>query len=251
MKIKIFGERNTGTNAITQLLKRNSKSYVFPGTMREISINLGEEIRVKRQAGLLSNEEKESMIDNVFLDLGLLKQWKHTATRFRINDDIKDTHFIFTVREPHSWLVGFFKRPHHILVNKPDNLLDFAQLDWRVVARDNLANTYYKPMELYAEKLYSYIEFINELEKRNMSYSIVRFEVFVQSQKAIFDDLKCYLDSPSAEFFEVNESTKDKSKDSQFYKHYYKHEIWKEEYPDIKKIVSPIDKATSKLFGFC
>lgn len=250
MKIKIFGERNTGTNAIKQMIKINTKSFVFPGTAREISTSIGEEIRIRKKAGLLSNEEKEHMIDKVFSGLDLLRQWKHTATRFQLNEDADDTHFIFTVREPHSWLVGLFRKPYHILVDKPDNLTDFATLDWRVVARDNVAKPCYKPMNLYAEKLYSYMELINELEKKNISYSIVRFESFVQNQKAIFDDLKCYLDFPSSEFREVNASTKDKTKDSQFYKQYYDNEIWKEEFPRVMDIVSPIDKATNRFFGF-
>lgn len=251
MKIKIFGERNTGTNVIKEMIKTNTKSFVFPGTAREVSNSIGEEIRARKKAGLLGNEEKEQMIDEVFSGLDLLRQWKHTATRFQLNNDISDTHFIFTVREPRSWLVGLFKKPYHILVDKPDNFTDFATLDWRVVARDNVAKPCYKPMDLYAEKLYSYMEFINELEKKNISYSVVRFESFVQNQEAIFDDLKYYFDSPSTEFREVNDSTKDKAKDSQFYKQYYENEIWKEEFPGVMDISSPIDNATSRFFGFC
>lgn len=250
MKIKIFGERNTGTNVIKEMIRINSKSFVLPGTAREVSSSIGEEISVRKKAGLLSNEEKEHMLDEVFSGLGLLRQWKHSATRFQLNKDINETHFIFTVREPRSWLVGLFKKPYHILVDKPNNLTDFAMSDWRVVARDNVAKAHYKPMALYAEKLYSYIEFINELEEKNISYSIVRFEDFVQNQKAIFDNLKCYLDSPNTKFSEVNESTKDKTKDSQFYRKYYGNELWKEEYPEALDIVSPIDKATSRFFRF-
>ncbi len=38
MKIKIFGERNTGTNALTKILRDNSHSVIHPGTMAELDV---------------------------------------------------------------------------------------------------------------------------------------------------------------------------------------------------------------------
>ena len=117
MKYKIFGERNTGTNALLKMLKRNSKSDFFPGTMAEISPMTELKISLLQKAGL-NTKAKEAMIDKVFYGRSPLERWKHSTTNFSL-DGLDETHFIFTVRDPRSWLIGLFKKPYHILVDKP------------------------------------------------------------------------------------------------------------------------------------
>lgn len=248
MKIKLFGERNTGTNALLQMLKTNSKSEFYPGTMAELSLFAAKEISFLQKYGL-SAAEKEKMIDKVFHGRGPLERWKHSATNFNL-DNLDDSKFIFTVRHPMSWLISLFKNPYHILVDKPHNLISFADTKWRALERENLALKYYKPLDLLEEKFKSYLVLMEELEKRNLTYKIVKFEDFVVNQHATFDYLRTFLDEPTLNFVEVVKSTKEKSKDSKYYAAYYARMVWKDEFPEIDTIRNTISKEILSAFGY-
>jgi len=248
MKIKLFGERNTGTNALLQMLKNNSKSQFYPGTMAELSIFAAKEIAILQNLGL-SAAQKEEMIDKVFFGRGPLERWKHSATNFSL-DKIDNSKFIFTVRNPMSWLISLFKNPYHILADKPDNLISFAETKWRTLSRENVALEFYKPLDLLEEKLKSYLGLMEKLEKKNISYKVVKFEDFVVNQHATFDSLRTFLDAPSLHFVEFMKSTKEKTKDSKYYASYYAKEIWKDEFPEIDSIRNTISKEFVSAFGY-
>ena len=248
MQIKIFGERNTATNALTQVIRKNSETKVLPGTMGELSPSTRKHLDFCLKHGI-SVKEKEAIIDQVFAGRGLLEQWKHSATYYNV-EEIEGVHFIFTVRNPLSWLVGLYRKPYHLLGEKPSSLLEFAQKPWRTVQRDNLPNQQYKPLELYAEKLQSYIDLIEKLEAKSISYSIIRFEDFVADQQGAFDKLVVYLDKPSECFEMLNTSTKDNNKDADFYKKYYANERWRIDFPQINDISDQPYRSIFETFGY-
>jgi hypothetical protein len=248
MKIKLFGERNTGTNALLQMLKTNSKSEFYPGTMSELSSIASKEIALLQKLGL-SAIKKEEMIDKVFFGRGPLERWKHSATNFNI-DQLDESKFIFTVRDPMSWLVSLFKNPYHILIDKPDNLVSFAEVKWRTLGRENVVLNFYKPLDLLQEKLKSYLGLMEQLEKKNFMYKVVKFEDFVVNQHATFDSLRTFLDVPSLNFVEFTASTKEKTKDSKYYASYYANQIWKDEFPEVLTIKNTISKELLSTFGY-
>lgn len=251
MKIKIFGERNTGTNALLQMLKINSDSVFYPGAMSEISKIQTNKVQLAVRMGL-DRLKKESMIDAVFDGRNLTERWKHSATYIATNklDEIEDSRFIFTVRNPLSWLIGLYKNPYHILVKKPASLVEFADIDWRVVRRENLSRDFYKPLELLEEKLKSYLSLIEKLEKKRMEYKVVKFEDFVVSQKTTFENLKEFLDSPSVKFSTLTKSTKESSKDYKYYSFYYTNEIWRDDFPEVDNIKKTVSRDILSFFGY-
>jgi len=251
MSIKVFGERNTGTNALIGMLKNNSESKFCPGTMSELSYASTKKVVVLQKLGL-GNSKKEEAIDRVFKGRGLLERWKHSATFVTKNElsHIHDSKFIFTVRHPLSWLVGLYKNPYHILIDKPDDLVSFANTKWRTVGRENVALDLYKPLDLLEEKLKSYVELMEQLEKNNHPYKIIQFEKFVSNQKATFDYLRVMLDEPSVDFEELIESTKEKKKNSKFYASYYDNEIWRKDFPEIENIKNTISRDLLSSFGY-
>ena len=111
-------------------------------------------------------------------------------------------------------------------------------------------NDHYKPLELYVEKLKSYFQLINQLEKRNMSYSVVKFEDFVTNQQRVFEVLSPVLDAPSLNFSELVQSTKEKGKDSNFYASYYSNEVWKKDFPEVETIRVPLNDELKSFFGY-
>ncbi|MEH6474906.1 MAG: hypothetical protein V7727_04420 [Sneathiella sp.] len=79
MKIKIFGERNTGTNALTNIVKDNSHSVIHPGTMAELDVPTLELTNNLKQTGA-SVAEIETLIDGTFEGRPIEETWKHSAT---------------------------------------------------------------------------------------------------------------------------------------------------------------------------
>lgn len=251
MKIKIFGERNTGTNALLQMLKINSGSGFYPGTMGEISAFQTKKVQLASRLGL-DVLKKESLIDAVFNGNILTERWKHSATYVTNKElqEIKVSKFIFTVRHPMSWLIGLYKKPYHILVDKPASLTEFADIDWRVVGRENLKKTHYKPLALLEEKLLSYLDLMDKLEREGLAYKIVKFEEFVSNQQTTFEYLKEFVDAPTYRFTELTKSTKESSKNSQYYSNYYSNEVWKEEFPEVNSIKNTLSKDLLSVFGY-
>lgn len=248
MRFKVFGERNTGTNAFTQMMKRNSSTQFHPSTISELSPMRSKVISMLSKAGL-KYEIRETLIDSAFYGRPTVKMWKHSATNFYLGP-MHQTHFIFMVRHPLSWLIGLFRKPYHILVNKPQTLSEFSDLNWKVLRRDNVSKTHYKPLELYSEKLESYLFLIGQLEKNGIPYTVLKFEDLVTNQKRVFERLSPNLIMPNKTFVELSESTKDTSKNSQFYASYYSNEIWRSEFPEIESICNPLSNEAMSFFGY-
>lgn len=243
MDIKIFGERNTGTNLLRKIILNNSESNVYPGTVKEISPTYHKKLFSGLKKNIIKREDK---IDKFFRNKSLLEKWKHTATNFELDNNLKDVHFIFLTRDPLSWLIGLYKNPYHIKQVKPKTLVEFSKLDWIVLERDNLPNNFYKPIDMYINKLNSYKEFIFKLQKSNLTFSILQFEALVTDQFSIFNSIKKYLTLPVENFEFYQDSTKDKSKNYDFYQTYYKNSLWKDDFPEHTKI----DLANDEIFTY-
>src|SRR5436190_19953167 len=79
--VKIFGERNTGTNALSQFIAQNSESLLIPGTFFQLP---KVDPSVLKQKG---RGETERLIDLAFSHQPPTFQWKHCATNFT-NEDL-------------------------------------------------------------------------------------------------------------------------------------------------------------------
>lgn len=249
MNIKVFGERNTGTNALISVIRGNSGSIVYPSVLAEVSPDARKNLAVMMKLGI-SKKASEQLIDATFKGRPILEQWKHAATYFDTGTIKDDVHFIFTTRHPLSWLIGLFKKPYHILVPKPENLLAFAEMNWETVLRDNLNRKSFKPLDLYVEKLKSYRDLMTKLEAQGLGYTIIKFEDFVSDQKGVFDRLSPNLTNPARKFQELTRSTKEIGKDSAYYRNYYTNELWREEFPEIENVKLPAESKLFEFFGY-
>lgn len=228
MKIKIFGERNTSTNALQQLLLNNSSSYLHPGTMEEI-----DKVATDKW-NLLSNMRAparfmESIYDDVFDDKPPTQQWKHAATCFEDVADFEGTHIVFTVRHPMSWLLALHKNPYHSLFVPPASFSEFIDSKWKVLRRDRLGELTLSPVSLYEEKIRSYIDLAGKLDRNGLTYSVLKFEDLVLNQKGALERLVSFLDGPNPRFAPLTSSTKSDALNLDYYMTYYGEERWKDE----------------------
>jgi hypothetical protein len=247
MMIKVFGERNTSTNALERIIRLNSKSLVHPGTVSELDRSSFQRMRIMKREGA-SAESIEAFIDSVFLDRPPIQQWKHAATRFDQVDDFVGTHVIFTVRHPLSWMLSLYKNPYHALMSLPDSLHGFMKCAWKTVERERLGGSPFTPLALYREKLDSYLSLTAAFDRENITYTILKFEDLITNQSGCFDKIRPYLDDPSKTFEALTQSTKTKEKDLEYYIDYYGHERWKDEVPE--PVLSEFDFAGEILTRF-
>lgn len=249
MNIKVFGERNTGTNALISVIRENSSSKIYPSVLAEVSPETRAQLAMLMKLGI-SIKGKEQLIDSGFKGQPILRQWKHAATYFETDSIPDDVHFIFMTRHPLSWLIGLYQKPYHILSPRPDSLLDFANMNWETVGRDNLQHKTFKPLELYVEKLRSYQHLISALKAKNIGYSVIKFEDFVTNQAKTFETLRPHLTNPANKFRELTKSTKESNKDSEFYHNYYLNEAWRKEFPEIGDVNLPAESQLFEAFGY-
>tara|TARA_B100000902_G_C27180212_1_gene848545 strand:+ start:85 stop:870 length:786 start_codon:yes stop_codon:yes gene_type:complete len=240
MNIKIFGERNTGTTALEQNLKNNFPNHIFNGDLGIANVSKENfkyfKLKLKRKFLRIIKAKKEKIennYDSFFDSISIPYQWKHCATNFsdvQLNEISKEKiHFLFTVREPLSWLYSLNKNRYHLLNRNPCSIEDFMNLEIEIWKRENLVQKKLKPLMLYEEKIKSYIKFIDQLKHFNLSYTVLRFEDLILNHRYCYERIAKDIGLYNISFIELIQSTKDKTKDLGFYKNYYGNKLWKKD----------------------
>jgi hypothetical protein len=201
--VKIFGERNCGTNALTWMVRENSSSIVLPGGEFDLDPHAARCAWEGRET-----LDRERFIDELYKAVPDRLSWKHCATRFASASNFKQTLVLFCVRHPASWLVGLFRNPYHILINKPANIEEFLSCQWKTVARERLGEASFHPLDLYNEKLASYSVFSKRLHAAGIPNVFVRHEDLLFSAKQVFDSIQSQLNKPRKIFRSRFTSTK-------------------------------------------
>lgn len=250
--VKIFGERNTSTNALKRIIEQNSAARVFPSMADEIEPGFRARLRPwQRLDRVMRHVDRHFMthrteheIDRVFAGRGADLAWKHTATRFDDPGGLEGRLVLFCVRNPWSWFLSFYKNPYHILTDRPREIADFVDFPWRLLGRDNLPDRSLPPLRLYEAKLKSYAGFIDR-HGAATTCRIVRFEDLILDQEGVWAGLRDALTDPAATFSALTSSpkSKDKGKTIDFYRDYYGQERWRPEIepllPRLKAQISP------------
>ena len=189
--VKIFGERNTATNALRALIETNSASRALPGVSSEIDPAVVERLRALRQAFAAKDpvqflQAREHEIDRVFAGQPPSHTWKHCATRFGAVESLSDALVVFCVRNPLSWLLALYRNPYHLQTTQPGSFEQFLEAEWTLTQRDNLPCAALLPHQLYEEKLQSYAVCMRQLEAAGIPCRVLRFEDIVLQQEAVF-----------------------------------------------------------------
>jgi hypothetical protein len=236
-RVKIFGERNTATNALKALIETNSAARVLPSISSEIDPGVLERLRLVRAScpaadPVIHQHAREAEIDKVFAGQPPSHAWKHTATVFDQIASLDDALVLFCVRHPLSWLLALYRSPYHLQGPRARSFPRFVAAEWRLTQRDNLPCTALLPHALYEAKLRSYQACIVQLEAAGIPYQVLRFEDIVLRQEAVFAGMAVQLEDPAVQCTPVARSTKDKAKDLGHYIDYYGAERWREEIAD-------------------
>lgn len=214
-KIKLYGERNTGSRYLVQLLKKNFDAellrYTVPNNIlwyrREWTKNLYFWLTYRNNLG-----------------------WKHAYVR---TDWMKPgwtegVGFITVSKNPYSYLLSLYKRPYHVKGDKPATFLEFLQREWQLQGRDNMdVDHLANPVVLWNEKNRSYQELKEKFPDRvyNMTYEGL-LDDYRRELEAVRDKLDLRTVGTYAN---VTESTKEHAKSNDYYRDYYLNEAWRKD----------------------
>ncbi len=213
-RIKIFGERNSGTNYLEQLLIQNTCSQVLQLHVPKIIHFPLRKIEV-------------------FTDLLLRYQqsthfgWKHGIPPVEaINMEKKGLKIITISKNPYSFLLSLHKRPYHSR-SKVEKFEDFIKVPFRLLPRDNFSNNKAKnPIELWNEKNRSFLEL---KDKVTCQVAHLSYEELIADPRLTFEKIcnSLQLDQNGTSFENIIQSTKDDETDFKYYQDYYMNEKWK------------------------
>lgn len=157
---KVYGERNSGTNYLEQLIKKNFLTELLRGGMEEIwhlaPKLLTEVPEEKREIDLnrIYDADAERILNS---DFG----WKHAAPPLETIASSKIeryTLFIIIVKHPYFWIRSLHANPYYP-GKTHTSLREFAHQKMKVHPRDGIpTESELTPAEIFSKKLKGYFE---------------------------------------------------------------------------------------------
>ena len=219
--LKIYGERNTGTNYLSELTDLNLQVQQLPGVIPKWLSKIQQLIRGKEFA-------RDAYFSMTYhQNLG----WKHSQAKSV--EDIcncaicsRGLSFVTLTKNPYSWLLSMYRRPYHRYFSEKSDFETFLVTPWKSVDRENISGDISSPVELWNIKNASYIQLAKKLPVLTL-----KFEDLLDDPEQV---LKLISERFSwswkvEQFINYDQSTKESSKDSEFYRDYYLNGKWKEE----------------------
>ncbi len=243
--LKIYGERNTGTNYLSRLIAANLQVNELPGIAPRKIVQLQ-----NRLPG------KEWVKDLYFrMTLGKNLGWKHT--RVPSIDRLQrqpicqsQIMFVTLTKNPYSWLLSLHKRPYH---NQPktdgDDFEAFLVEPYQPKSRDNLSGRLASPVDVWNQKNASYLQFNESLPAARLTYE----QLLADPCETLTQICQRFeLDWDRQNFKNYDASTKDSHKNAEFYRRYYLQEQWREKLTPraISLINDRVDQSLMQEFGY-
>jgi len=231
INIKLFGERNTATRAVKQMLRNTDGVQMF-NTKRGHDLGNVEWANMVASINLYITDGwrrvyMDALRDNVAHHTAPLSMWKHAAPVW--DDAFVDQNVttIFCVRNPYSWALSMARKPYHMKATRTGDFLTFVKRPWLTERRDNVGIVLRSVMDLWTQKMRAYAEFADQAELSGGQYAYVRFEDFVDDPAAtLARTLKPFGKNITAEPIQV--STKGGHQTLSDLQNYYRNEDWKD-----------------------
>lgn len=243
--VKIYGERNTGTNYLSRLIHLNLDVEELPG------------IAPKKIVQLQNRLPGREWVKDMYFDWSFASNlgWKHMKVKSPnfLEDTVatsKNVSFVTLTKNPYSWLLSLHKRPYHGDRNSPQEDFEaFLTNEYKPKGRDNVGNSKTNSTQLWNAKNASYIDLA-----KVFSGVTVRYEDLLDDPKQTLTKI-CQgwdVDWDESSFENYSDSTKDSHKDANFYRDYYLGEKWREKLsPQAVEIInSEVDAELMAHFGY-
>jgi hypothetical protein len=218
-QIKIFGERNTGTNYLKALMETNLNVRIVPGS-------------VPVKSGLMRNP----LLFDLLYDIRYKKHhgWKHgmpDPIRLEKLATSGETLFVTLIKNPYTFLQSLYRRPYHHQGVLPETFLEFVQTPWKVLRREHVPlHSFPTPVHLWNEKTRSYLELHRKLPNHTM---LLTYESLLSDPEETIE----YIGNTygfrlkNDNFVNIIRSTKPDEKHYSDYRTYYLEEVWRRDFP--------------------
>jgi hypothetical protein len=215
--VKVYGERNTGTNYLSRLIASNFHVEALGGTVppslnrwmygREALRDLYFRLTYRRNLGWKHRlVETPAALDR----LGVVR-------RRRIG-------FVTLTKNPYSWLLSLHRQPYHVPSSKR-RFDEFIVNPWEVVGREGASGPFPDPVELWNRKNAAYIPL------RGLRAVTLRYEDLLADPEGVLGAIgdRFGIERRGSWFRDFEESTKSDGRKAQEIKEYYLNELWRSE----------------------
>lgn len=226
--VKIFGERNTGTRAMRDLLSQVEGVQLRLGSPPDHAGHMAAvQAAVETQLdGRWRKTYLHAIRDELAVSAAETDPWKHAAPRLSDTMRAAGLNSIHMVRDPYSWLIALARRPYHIKGPNAETLAGFAARPWMTEAREGLPRVVLSPATLWAMKARAHLRFQAEAREAGLGCEIIRFEDFIQASAMVAGDAFARLGLPPTELEARAENTKPGEPGLDVLRRYYAEERW-------------------------
>lgn len=215
-KIKIYGERNTGTNYLYQILRLNLDVQVYSGIAPKIFQFLDFVFQTERSRNFYFEYTYEKTFG-----------WKHQVIDSGMYEQLaaSGVSTICLVKNPYSWLLSFYKSAHHYEKKRWENFSEFLVSELDTLRRDHIPEKKANAINLWNLKNRSYYDYC----LRESNGILVKFEDLVISPHEVLLRITSVFDTlpKQQEFRNYLASTKSAAEQNHStYKAYYLNEDW-------------------------
>lgn len=268
--LKVIGERHTGTNALSSLLRVNSDARLVPGTLGEHFAARTRSVQVsatalpssikkvwldhliqgfparlfphgsraqaayltwlRRRIGRRSPEMRERLIDRSFLHAPAEYFWKHSAIGPMQRQALEEVKAVILVKHPLSWAASMFRRPHHAWF-LDTSATDFARFLRSPWLTVQRENSPSVFPNLLQLWLYKVNSYVDFLHRRDgRNAMILRFEDLVRDQPSVLSSVEQALKVGIKSSTTIDEDVKEGSRSLGDIQTYYSEERWRDIY---------------------
>lgn len=263
--MKIYGERNTGTNFLTNLVKRNLNVELISHDAKGISLS---SVQKMLSAGDLDHLELSvrkriedgSIHAELLLDINADRRfsvnlgWKHSLVDVDriekyVGGEQRRVLFLTMTKNPYSWLLSLFRRPYNHLGKRRKTFEDFLTSQWHTVGRENAPGGFGGPVDMWNIKNRAYVQL-------NTRFSVVnlRYEDLVVNPGAVIRLIAdtFSLRSKLERFSNIDGSTKGDDMNFSDYQAYYLGEEWKRKLTPrhVGIINKALDESVMQYYGY-
>lgn len=202
-KVKVFGERNTGTNFLNQLLSLNTNLQVLGhgsnASSRAKLQAIDQSVSRLGCAEKLTPQMRRLVLDRLIDEQRRLEYpdnygWKHA--RVLVEDLDKSPHknstlFVFLIRNPWRFVSALHRRPYNLFPSPSSDLSSFIDSQFLANERDCMPSLLIgNPVDFWNEKVKSYFDCSDVIDNSIICYYedlVISIEEFIDAIRPVCD----------------------------------------------------------------